>query len=131
MALLASMSDGAVRALAAVTAAGAALGVGMRARLIERRNAAAAPLDLDGFPGRLLFFTDAGCRRCDQARSLLVTAGVSFVETAFDREPDRLRTAGITAVPLLVGRDGDGHEVGRIAGRLGRRSLNRLLIRMG
>ncbi len=124
------MSDATLRIAAAAVVTGAVVGVALRARVIERRRAAAAPLDLAGFPGRLLFFSDAGCRRCDQARVVLEEAGVEFVEAAFDREPARLRAAGVTAVPLLVGRDGAGREVGRIAGRIGRRSLARLLARL-
>jgi len=125
------MSDGPLRIAVAAAITGVAVGVALRARVIERRRAAAAPLDLTGFRGRLLLFTDAGCRRCDQARAVLVEAGVEFVEAAFDREPDRLRAAGVTSVPLLVGRDAAGREVGRIAGRVGGRSLARLLARLG
>jgi len=125
------MSDLTVKVVAAAGAAVVALGVAGIARARERRSAAAAPLDLAGFSGRLLFFSDAGCRRCDQARAVLTAAGVPFTEAAFDREPERLRAAGVTAVPLLVGRDPAGGEVGRIAGRLGRRSLARLVARMG
>lgn len=124
------MSDPA-RVVAAVAATAVAGTVVLAARVRDRRSAASAPLDLSGFPGRLVLFTDAGCRRCDQARAVLVAAGADFAEAAFDREPERLRAAGITAVPLLVGRDASGAEVGRIAGRLGRRSLDRLLARMG
>ena len=119
------------RIVAAVAATAVAGAVVLAARATDRRSAAVAPLDLSGFPGRLVLFTDAGCRRCDQAKAVLVAAGAEFTEAAFDREPERLHAAGITAVPLLVGRDAAGAEVGRIAGRLGRRSLGRLLVRMG
>lgn len=125
------MPDPAVRVAVAAAAAGAALAVAGWARAAQRRAAAAAPLDLSGFPGRLILFTDAGCRRCDQARAMLSAAGVSFVEAAFDLEPDRVRAAGVTAVPLLVGRDTAGSEVARVAGRLGRRALKRVLAWMG
>ncbi len=124
------MRDTAVRIVVAAAATAVGLAVALRARAVERRSAAAAPLDLTGFPGRLVLFTDAGCRRCDQAKAVLTAAGAEFTEAAFDREPERLRAAGITAVPLLVGRDPSGAEVGRVAGRLGRRSLDRLLARM-
>ena len=125
------MPDLAVRIAVAVAAAGVAIGVALQARASERHEAAAAPLDLTGFDGRLLLFTDAGCHRCDRAREVLVAARVAFEEAAFDRQPERLRAAGITAVPLLVGRNSAGEEVGRVAGRLGSRSLARLLARMG
>ncbi len=125
------MSDIGVRVAVAVFAAGAALAVAGWARAGERRSAASAPLDLSGFSGRLILFSDAGCRRCDQARAVLIDAGVSFEEAAYDREPDRVRSAGVTAVPLLVGRDAAGGEVGRVAGRLGPRALHRLVSRMG
>lgn len=125
------MSDLTVKVMVAVGTAAVGLGVAGAARVRERRRAASAPLDLAGFSGGLLFFSDAGCRRCDQARAILEGSGVTFTEAAFDREPERLRAAGVTAVPLLVGRSADGREVGRIAGKLDRRSLARLVSRMG
>lgn len=125
------MRDVAVRLLVAAAATAGALLVALWARVRRRRAAAAAPLDLSGFPGRLVLFTDAGCRRCDGARAVLAAAGADFTEAAFDLEPERVRAAGVTAVPLLVGRNSAGAEVGRIAGRLDRRALDRLLARMG
>lgn len=124
------MSEPIARFALALGATAIALGVALSARAAERRRAAAGPLDLSGIAGRLILFTAAGCRRCAQARAALAGAGVEFVEVAFDRDPDRVQAVGVTAVPLLVGRDSTGAEVGRIAGRIGRRSLARLLSRL-
>jgi glutaredoxin len=124
------MSEPIARFALALGATALALGVALSARAAERRRAAAGPLDLSGIEGRLVLFTAAGCRRCAQARAALADAGVEFVEVAFDQDPDRVQAVGVTAVPLLVGRDSTGAEVGRIAGRIGRRSLARLLSRL-
>ena len=123
------MSSASMRIILAVGLAGAAVAVALSARVLERRRAAVAPLDLTGFEGRLLLITSADCRSCEQARALLNKAESEFVEVTFEHDGDRLRAAGVKAVPLLVGRDINGREVGRIAGKIGRRSLARLLAR--
>jgi glutaredoxin len=125
------MSEPVARIALAAGATALALGIALQARAAERRRAAAGPLDLSGIAGRLVLFTAAGCRRCEPARNALTRTGVDFVEVAFDEQPDRVRAIGVAAVPLLVGRDASGAEVGRIAGRIGRRALSRLLSRVG
>ena len=124
------MSDASLRIALAVGLAGVAVAVALYARVLERRRAAIAPLELGDFAGRLVLITSAGCRTCDQARTTLNEAGVEFVESTFEREGERLKAAGVTAVPLLVGRNAAGDEVGRIAGKIGQRSLARLLARV-
>lgn len=124
------MSEPFARIALAVGATALALGVALQARAAERRKAASGPLDLTGVGGRLVLFTATGCRRCGRARAALIDAGAEFVEVEFDQDPDRVRAVGVTAVPLLVGRDASGAEVGRIAGRIGRRALARLVSRM-
>ena len=124
------MSESVARIALAAGATALALGIALQARAAERRRAAAGPLQLDGIAGRLVLFTAAGCRRCEQARTTLTRAGVEFAEMEFDQDPDRVRSIGVAAVPLLVARDAAGAEVGRIAGRIGRRALARLLSRL-
>jgi glutaredoxin len=124
------MSESFARIALAVGATALAFGVALQARAAERRRAAAGPLDLTGIGGRLVLFTAAGCRRCGQARAALTEAGAEFVDVEFDQDPDRVRAVGVTAVPLLVARDASGAEVARIAGRVGRRALARLLSRL-
>lgn len=124
------MSESVARLGFAVGAIALALGVALQARASERRRAAAAPLHLEGVAGRLILFTASACRRCEQARAALDRVGAEFVEMSFDDDPDGLRAIGVEAVPLLVGRDGSGSEVGRIAGRVRPRALARLLARL-
>ena len=124
------MSDASLRISLAVGLAGVAVAVALSARVLERRRAAVVPLDLGDFAGRLVLITSAGCRSCDQARTTLNEAGVEFVESTFEREGERLKAAGVTAVPLLVGRNTAGEEVGRIAGRISRRALARLVAQL-
>ncbi len=114
----------------AVGAAALALLVAAWARGAERRRTAAGPLELSGLPVGLVLFSDSGCERCGQVRAALQASGAHFVEVAFDREPVRFQATGVRGVPLLVARDSSGNEVGRIAGRLTRRALNRLLTRL-
>jgi len=124
------MSSASLRIVLAVGLTGVAVAVALSARVRERRRAALAPLDLAAFEGRLVLITSADCRTCEQAKQTLGEAEVDFVEVTFEHEGERLRTAGVTAVPLFIGRDAAGNEVGRIAGKIGRRSLARLLARM-
>lgn len=86
------------------------------ARTAERRRAGRAPLDLQGIDGRVVFFSDATCTRCDIVRVHLESLGAEFVEIAYDRDPETHRRVGVTGVPLLVIRDADGREVRRFAG---------------
>lgn len=119
------MSDLAVRLLVVGGAAAVALGVALFAKRAERRRARRAPLDLSGIEGRVLFFTDAACRRCDVMRRRLEEAGAPFTEVRYDREPELHRRVGITGVPLVVVRDEEGNETARLAGVVSRRRLNR------
>ncbi len=125
------MADPWVRALIGLGAVAAAVGVGFGARVASRRRIEVRPLDLTGIEGRVVFFSDAACLRCDEARAELQDAGVAFEEVAYDAHPGRLQAAGVTAVPLIVVRAPDGGEVGRIAGRVDPRRLRRLLARSG
>jgi hypothetical protein len=119
------------RVLLAVAIVIAALGVAGGARILQRRRAAIQPLNLAGLPTGLILFTDAHCRRCLTASRMVAVGGVPFVEVAYNREPDRFRATGVSAVPLLVARTPDGREVGRIAGKVTPRALARLIERMG
>ena len=118
------------RVLLALAIVVAALGVAGGARILQRRRAALEPLHLEGLPNGLILFTDAHCRRCLGAREVVASGGVPFVEVAYNREPNRFRATGVSAVPLVVARTPDGREVGRIAGRVTPRALARLVERM-
>jgi predicted DsbA family dithiol-disulfide isomerase len=104
------------RVLVTVCALVAAFAFAFWAHRRDRRRAVRAPLDLGGVDGRVLFFSDAACTRCDIVRSHLEALGATFTEIAYDREPDAHRRIGITAVPLVVVRDESGAEVRRFAG---------------
>lgn len=123
------MSDAGPALAGAVVAA--ALAVAGGARVLERRRSAAQPLHLDGLPTGLVLFTDPGCRNCARTREVLRAGGVEFTEVAHERDPDLFRTSGVTAVPLLVAIAPGGREVGRIAGRVTRPALARLMRRLG
>lgn len=122
------MPDGVVFAVIAVLTA---LGFAYGANLWTRRRAETARLDLSGIAGRVVFFSDAACRKCPDARKALVAGGVDFEEIRYDDDPARFRATGTPAVPLVVVRASDGAEVGRIAGEVGVRELRRLLTRAG
>jgi len=123
-----SLPSGAVLAALAVASA---LGVALSANRWARRRAERAPLRLDRVEGRVVFFSDAACRRCPPARQVLDEAGVAFEEVAYDQDPDRFRAIGAPAVPLVVVRGVDGAEVGRIVGAVRSRDLGALLRRAG
>lgn len=125
------MSDVVVRLLVATAVVAVGLGAAAGARIRDRRRAALAPLDLSAVEGRLLFFTDSGCRRCAVARTRLDDLAVEYQEIAYQHEPDLMRRVGVTGVPLIVARDAAGTEVARIAGPPSRRALRRLLFRAG
>lgn len=99
-------------------------------RLIRHR-AENARLDLSGIEGRVIFFSDAACRRCPAVRDALMAAGVEFEEMRYGEDPARFRATGAPAVPLVVVRDESGAEVGRIAGEVRARELRGLLRRAG
>jgi hypothetical protein len=72
-------------------------------------------VDVDGFGGRVLFFTERSCAGCDRVRAML--SGVDgVVEYRHEDDPERLADAGVTAVPVLVMRDATGGIADRIAG---------------
>jgi predicted DsbA family dithiol-disulfide isomerase len=123
------MSD--PRLLAAIGAVAVALVVAFMANRRERRRAIHAPLDLGGVEGRIVFFSDATCTRCDIVRAHLETIGGDFTEIAYDREPEAHRRIGVTGVPLVVIRDERGIEVRRFAGVMPRARLARALGRDG
>lgn len=93
-----------------------AVGLAHLARGRERRRAASAPLNLAGIDGRVVFFSDAVCARCDIVRVHLEALGADFTEIAYDEHPDLHRQVGVTGVPLVVIRDEAGAEVRRFAG---------------
>lgn len=104
------------RLIVAAVAVGAALLVAIWAHRRERRRAQRSVLDLTGLEGRVLFFTDATCTRCDIVRAHLEGLGVEFTEIVYGVDPATHRRVGVTGVPLLVIRDRDGAEVHRFAG---------------
>jgi len=121
------MAESLVRALIGAGVALVAAAIAWMAWRAERRRAVTSALVIDGIDGRILFFSDAACVRCDEARAVLESVGEPFTEVAYDSEPDRLRAAGVKAVPLVVVRRTDGAEVGRIAGKVSTSRLRRLL----
>ena len=121
------MSEPVLRAILVGAVVVAAAAVVLWARYLERRRSVRARLDLSGLTGSVILFSDAGCRTCDQARKALQRAEVAFEEIRYDAHPEVARRVGVTAVPLVVVRDDEGAEVGRIAGRVRRRALRRLL----
>jgi glutaredoxin len=125
------MSEPALRVLVIAAAALVSVSVVLVFRALERRRVQRAPLDLSGLSRPVTLFTDAGCSRCDQARDMLADAGVEFEEIRFDHHPDIVAEVGVTGVPLVVARAPDGTEIDRIAGRVTRRALRRLLARVG
>lgn len=91
-----------------------------------RAAAARGPLRLDALDdvgARVVLFTDAGCRRCDTVRARLRSAGIDHREVSYDREPELQRSVGVGAVPLIVVRDADGHEVTRLVGLVSKRRI--------
>lgn len=104
------------RFLAAIGALAIAVAVAFAAHRRERRRAIRARLDLDGVDGRVIFFSDVTCTRCDIVRSHLEALDAEFTEIAYDREPEVHRRVGVTGVPLVVIRDSAGAEVRRFAG---------------
>lgn len=125
------MSETLARALLTAAALGVVLGVAYLGRRRERRAAAITQLRLDGVQGRMLFFTDAACKRCDLVRDRLESLGATFVEIAYNHEPDLQRAIGVTGVPLLIVRDGAGTIVDRIAGAASVRRIRRALSQAG
>ncbi len=121
------MTDLVVRLVIVAATLAVAGGLAYVAHRRTARRMEVAPVDLSGFGGRVLFFSDAACRRCPVVRDLLDELGVDYAEFSYGEHPEGMRAAGITAVPLVVVRDEAGGEVGRIAGRPGVRRLRRLL----
>ena len=100
-------------------------------RWVDARAAASGPLDLSEVEGRVLLFSEASCRSCDTARARLEAAGVEYREVRYEEEPLVHRSAGVTAVPVIVVRTAGGAVVGRIAGKPSNRRLERLYQRAG
>lgn len=123
------MGEVAARLTVAVAIVSVGVGWSMAIRIRERGRSRSAPLDLSRFAAPVVFFTDAACRACGDARAVLEATGIGFDEVAFDHEPDLMREVGVTGVPLVVVRDRHGVEVGRIAGAPSPRALRRLLER--
>jgi len=115
----------------AVIAVASAVAFAYGATRLIRHRAQTARLDLTGIEGRVVFFSDTACRRCPAARDALVSAGVDFEEIRYGDDPARFRATAAPAVPLVVVRDEDGTEVGRIAGEVRARDLRGLLRRAG
>ncbi len=124
------MSEVSAPVIATVAVAVVVPGVAYLWRLRERHNAFVTRLRLDGIEGLVLFFTDAACKRCDLVRQRLESLGASFIEIAYNREPDLHRTIGVTGVPLLVVRDDTGAVLERVAGLASERRIRRALARL-
>lgn len=125
------MSEPTLRVLVIAAAVLVSLGAALAFRALERRRVERSPLDLSGLSEAITLFTDAGCFRCDQARDMLTDAGAEFEEIRFDHHPDIAAEVGVTGVPLIVARAPDGTEIDRIAGKVTKRTLRRLLARVG
>ena len=115
----------------ALVAVASALLFAWGANRLIRRRAERVPIDLTGIEGRIVFFSDAACRRCDAARERLAASGVAFEEVRYGDDPARFRATGTPAVPLVVVRDADGAEVGRIAGEVRAGELQAMLEKAG
>ena len=111
-----SMSETLARLLLTAAAVGVVGAVAYLGRRRERRSASVARLRLDGVQGRVLFFTDSACKRCDVVRHRLESLGAAFREIAYNHEPELQQAIGVTGVPLLVVRDRAGTIVDRVAG---------------
>lgn len=96
-----------------------------------RSRADRATLVLSGIAGRVVFFSDEACRKCTAARDALIASAVNFEEIRYGDDPARFRATGAPAVPMVVVRDPDGTEVGRIAGEVRESELRGLLKRAG
>jgi hypothetical protein len=116
-------------AVLAVLAVLSALAFAWGANRLIRHRAETASLDLSGVEGQIVFFSDSACRRCPGVREAL--SGLEVEEIRYGDDPDRFRATGAPAVPLVVIRDADGVEVGRIAGEVRSRQLRGLLRRAG
>jgi glutaredoxin len=125
------MSDPLLGIVVVLTAVAVALGSAWLFRRMERRRVHQAPLDLTALTSAVTLFSDAVCSRCDAARDALVESGVDFEELRFDHHRDLVEAVGVTGVPLIVARDPDGAEIGRIVGKPSRRALRRLLAEVG
>ena len=123
------MSDPLLRVVIVLVAVGVVLGGAWLGRGRLRRHVKRTPLRLEEVEGRVLFFTDVACRRCDLMRDRLVALAAGFAEIAFNHEPDLHRAIGVTGVPLLVVRDGSGRIVDRVAGVASVRRIRRALSR--
>ncbi|MEE9298074.1 MAG: glutaredoxin domain-containing protein [Acidimicrobiia bacterium] len=111
-------------------ALGVALLVAAAARSRDRRNVLRTALHLTGVEGRILFFSDSVCSRCDAVRAELDRLGVDYREISYSDSPDLQRRVGVIGVPLVVVRDADGVELARLAGKVSRRRL-RSAVRLG
>ena len=118
-----------LRVALVVVAVGIVLGGAWLGRNHQRRHVTRSPLRLDEVEGRVLFFTDVACRRCDLVRDRLVALNAAFSEIAFNHQPDLHRAIGVTGVPLLVVRDDSGAIAYRIAGVASVRRIRRALSR--
>lgn len=123
------MDDALARVLVVAGVAGLGLGSAWWARRGAARRAERAVIDVEGFSGRVLLFSDSACGTCDAARRVLDGVGVEYVEVSYGEHPEGMRAAGITSVPLIVVRDEAGSVVGRIAGRPRPSRLRRVLSR--
>jgi hypothetical protein len=121
------MSEPVVRVLLVAGVTASALAVAFVPQWLGARRVQRVPLDLTDFDAAVLFFSAAGCRRCDDVRAALTRAGLVFEEVRHEDDPDRFAASGVPAVPLVVARDERGMEIGRLAGRVSRRRLRSLL----
>jgi len=108
------MSDPRVFAIAGATLV--ALLIALWGHRRDRRRAVRSPLDLSGVDGRVVFFSDATCRRCDIVRAHLEALEATFTEIAYDTDPETHRSVGVTGVPLVVFRSESGVEERRFVG---------------
>ncbi len=122
------MSEPAFRVLLVGVVVSAGLLVTATARIRERRRVRNAPLRLDGFEGRILFFSAADCSRCEAVRALLDRMQLPYREVANEDAPGVQERAGVEGVPLLVVRNAAGEEVARFVGRVSARRVRRAVV---
>jgi len=108
------MSEPALRAVLVAAALVVVIGAVVVGRWWQRHRAGRIPLDLSGVEGRVIFFSDTACVRCDAVRDLLTALDSEFTEIAHGG--GRFGEIGVDAVPLLVVRDDDGTVTAQIGG---------------
>ncbi len=125
------MSDTVVRLLVVVALV---IGAIVVARVVAHFRSPPHPRVTVGEVGErpgVVLFTSTTCPTCKEAIAALESYDVSFREVTNDLEPQRFEAWGVTAVPLAVFVDVDGHAVSTISGIPRKRAVARALREAG